>query len=221
MKTLSAFDVVGPNMIGPSSSHTAGALRISLLARNLMPSPIRAAHFVLYGSFASTYKGHGTDRALVGGVLGYQPDDFRIKESLQIAKEQGLDISFEPNFDEKELHPNTVDVHLTGADGEEVWVRGVSLGGGRAELRGIDGVEIQLTGEYSTIFIKQQDTPGVVAHIAGTLSENKINIAFMRLYREAKGAFAYTVIEADEKISPDVLKGLEAHASIHRALLIQ
>ena len=221
MKTLSAFDVVGPNMIGPSSSHTAGALRISLLARNLMPSPIRAAHFVLYGSFASTYKGHGTDRALVGGVLGYQPDDFRIKESLQLAKEQGLEISFEPNFTEKELHPNTVDVHLTGADGEKVWVRGVSLGGGRAELRGIDGVEIQLTGEYSTIFIKQLDTPGVVAHIAGTLSENKINIAFMRLYREAKGAFAYTVIEADEKISPDVLKGLEAHASIYKALLIQ
>lgn len=221
MKLISAFDVIGPNMIGPSSSHTAGALRIAELTRKLLKGEPAKVVFTLYGSFAHTYRGHGTDRALVGGVLGFGADDDRIPNSLTLAKEKGVDISFVLNTTETDVHPNTVDIDVTTDKEERMVVRGISIGGGRAELIAIDGVDIKLTGEYSTILVKQLDTQGVVTHITKCLSDNNINIAFMRLYREEKGRNAYTIIEADEVISEDVVYQIEKNPSIYSAILIE
>ena len=221
MKLISAFDVIGPNMIGPSSSHTAGALRIAELARKLLKGEPVSARFILYGSFAHTYRGHGTDRALAAGIMGFQADDERIPNSLKIAKERGVDISFEINTEEADVHPNTVDIDVTTDRDEHMVIRRISTGGGRAELSAIDGVSIRLSGEYSTILVKQLDTQGVITHIAGCLSENNINIAFMHLYREEKGRNAYTIIEADETISESVVHQIEEHPSIFSAILIE
>lgn len=221
MKLISAFDVIGPNMIGPSSSHTAGALRIAELTRKLLKGEPVKVVFTLYGSFAHTYKGHGTDRALVGGVLGFGADDDRIPNSLSLAEEKGVEISFILNKTETDVHPNTVDIDVITDKEERMVIRGISIGGGRAELTAIDGVDIKLTGEYSTILIKQLDTQGVVTHITKCLSDNNINIAFMRLYREEKGRNAYTIIEADEVISEDVVYQIEKNPSIYSAILIE
>lgn len=222
IKPLSAFDVIGPRMIGPSSSHTAGALRIALLARKLVRGEIKAVDFKLYGSFAQTYRGHGTDRALTAGILGFEADDPRVRDSLELAKEKGIDVMFSPDPEMMDIvHPNTVDIVITNDEGERITIRGVSRGGGAAELRAVDGVEIKLTGNYSTVFTQQIDRPGVLAHIASAFSDHNINIAFMRLYRENKGERAFTIVEADEEITPDVLAAIENHPSVRSAILIQ
>lgn len=155
--------------------------------------------FTLYGSFAHTYRGHGTDRALLAGVMGFAPDDLRIRDSFQIAREPGgCQYSFRIDTATEVPHPNTVGITLAGADGHSVHVTGVSIGGGSVRLRELDGVEIDLSGEYDTIVVKQYDKPGVVAFITKTLSESGVNIAFMRLYRENRGKIAYTIVEADQ-----------------------
>ncbi|MCI9529968.1 MAG: L-serine ammonia-lyase, iron-sulfur-dependent, subunit beta [Angelakisella sp.] len=220
MKDFSLFDIIGPNMIGPSSSHTAGALRIAQLARGMLPGPIVQANFTLYGSFARTYQGHGTDRALIAGVLGFSTEDSRIRDSFQWAEKMGLRYRFTLNTQEKDCHPNTVQLLLTNQQSETATVTGVSVGGGAAVITRINGVEIDLTGDYHTILVRQQDTPGVVAAITSALSEHQINIAFMRLYREARGSLAYTIIEADEAIPPAAVAQIHAHPSIQSALLI-
>ena len=124
MSFISVFDVMGPNMIGPSSSHTAGAARIAFLAQKMITPPLKKVEFILYGSFARTYKGHGTDRALLGGIMGFSTDDMRIRNSFDIAREQGIDFSFTPNEAETDVHPNTVDIHMVNEQGQEMTVRG-------------------------------------------------------------------------------------------------
>lgn len=220
MKDFSLFDIIGPNMIGPSSSHTAGALRIAQLARGMIPAPITCADFTLYGSFARTYQGHGTDRALIAGILGFSTEDSRIRDSFRWAETLGLRYSFTLNTQDQPDHPNTARILLTNQQGETASVTGVSVGGGAALITRINDVEIDLTGDYHTILVRHQDTPGVVAAITRALAENRINIAFMRLYREARGSLAYTIIEADEAIPPDAVAQIHAHPSIRSALLI-
>ena len=134
MSFISAFDVMGPNMIGPSSSHTAGAARIAFLARKMLNSTLKKVQFTLYGSFAKTYHGHGTDRALLGGIMGFGTDDMRIRDSFEIAKDIGLDFSFVPNEIETDIHPNTVDILMTNENGDHILIRGESLGGGKARI---------------------------------------------------------------------------------------
>lgn len=221
MKDISVFDVIGPNMIGPSSSHTAGALRIALLGSKLVKGEIISVKFILYGSFAETYKGHGTDRALLGGILGFDTEDYRIKDSFSIADEKKLKYTFEVNKTKKDVHPNTADIIITNDMGVITTLRGESIGGGNISIKNINGVEISLSGNYNTIVVKQKDTPGVAAHITKILSENHINIAFMRIYRESKGEFAYTIIEVDEKVSEDVVTELEKNSFIQSAMLIE
>lgn len=214
MKEISIFDVIGPNMIGPSSSHTAGALRIALLVRKLVQKPIREVRFILYGSFAQTYKGHGTDKALVAGILGMDTEDERIKDAFTYAKKEGLNYIFEPNKVKNTEHPNTVEVIVTDEQGDFTTVVGISIGGGNIRIDQINGVDVEFTGEYCTMIIKQHDMPGVVAHITQALSTYAINIAFMRLYRESKGTLAYTIIETDETIDERVQDKIREHASI-------
>lgn len=220
LKEIGIFDILGPNMIGPSSSHTAGALRIAHIARDMVYGPVAKVEFTLYGSFAHTYKGHGTDKALVGGVLGYGTDDPRIKDSFRYADEAGLSYSFIPNTEAVGFHPNTVEVKLYAADGTITAIQGASIGGGNVIIERIDGVDIHLSGDYNTILIKQADMPGIVAHIAKVLSDRNINIAFMRLYRENKGALAYTIVEADEEINAQAIAEIEQNPHIKQALLI-
>lgn len=208
------FDIIGPNMIGPSSSHTAGALRIAYLAGRLIPGGAKKVEFTLYGSFAHTYRGHGTDRALLAGIMGFGPEDLRIRDSFRIAQERGLEYRFHVDTVTTGLHPNTVGIALTGADGHTIHVTGVSVGGGSVRLRELDGVEIDLSGEYDTVVVKQYDKPGVVAYITKTLSDCGVNIAFMRLYRENRGKLAYTIVEADQPIKRETVHRIREHPDI-------
>ena len=221
MKEISVFDVIGPNMIGPSSSHTAGALKIALLAGKLATARIIKAHFLLYGSFAKTYKGHGTDRALLGGILGFSTEDSRIKDSFHYAEQAGIEYQFALNETNKDVHPNTVDITITSENGSTVCVRGVSTGGGNCRIEKIDNIDVDFTGEYTTLLIRQLDTFGVVAYITSCLSEYKVNIAFMRLYRENKGEAAYTIIETDNDIPPELLCKIEQGRDISSAMVIK
>lgn len=220
MKELSVFDIIGPCMIGPSSSHTAGALRIALLARKMVKGGVRRVTFTLYGSFARTYHGHGTDRALVAGILGFQTEDVRIKDSFSEADKAGLEYDFIIDKETKMPHPNTVDILLEGDSGRAS-VRGESIGGGEAVITRINGVEVSFNGEYSTIVIEQKDERGVLAYITRCLSDFGVNIAFSKLFREERGKTAYTIIEADNEITEAMAEKLEENPSIHSAVLIE
>jgi L-serine dehydratase len=221
MPTISIFDVIGPNMVGPSSSHTAGAVAIALLVKKMFNGPISKVEFVLYGSFAKTYKGHGTDRALLAGILGFETYDLRIRNSFELADECGLQYSFRVDEKETEVHPNTVDIHISGEKAETMSVRGVSIGGGKIKIVRINGIDVDFTGEYSTLVIRHHDYPGMVAYIATCLSERNVNIAFMRLFREQKGATAYSVVESDEEIPRELLEKLQEHPKVEDVMLIQ
>ena len=221
MAFISLFEVIGPNMVGPSSSHTAGAVSMALLARKLFPAEIKKVEFTLYGSFAKTYRGHGTDRALLGGIMGFETDDLRIRDYLSIAKARNLDYHFSIGQDTGEEHPNTADIDMTGVNGERLFVRGVSIGGGKVKIVRLNQIDVDFTGEYSTLIISQTDRPGVVAHITKVLSEREVNIAFMRLFREEKGAKAFTVVESDERIPDEVVERIRENPLVSDVMLVQ
>ena len=221
MAFISVFDVLGPNMIGPSSSHTAGAEIIAFLAQKMITPPLVRVNFTLYGSFAKTYHGHGTDRALLGGIMGFSADDTRIRDSFDIAAKRGLAYSFTPNKTKTDIHPNTVDIRMENAEGQVMTVRGESLGGGKVRIVRINGVKVDFSGEYNALIVVQQDKPGVVAHITNILSEHGVNIAFMRLFREAKGHTAYTIVESDERLPEGVSKLLRQNPNITDVMVVQ
>ena len=221
MSFISVFDVLGPNMIGPSSSHTAGACVMANLARKMLGAPLESVDFTLYGSFAKTYRGHGTDRALLGGMMGFQTDDTRIRDSFKIAEERGIGFRFIPNETETDVHPNTADMHMVGTDGRIMDVRGESLGGGKVRISRINGVDVDFSGEYSAVIVIQQDRPGVVAHITKVLSDRNVNIAFMRLFREAKGHTAYTIVESDGRLPEDAADRLRENQYVQDVMVVQ
>ena len=167
MSFISIFDVMGPNMIGPSSSHTAGAARIGFLAQKMINGPLKEVNFTLYGSFARTFKGHGTDRALLGGIMGFSTDDMRIRNSFEIAKEKGLTFSFTPNELETDIHPNTVDIHMVNNNGQEMTVRGESLGLSEKAHKGNIYISIAETfgdiGSYTRFILMDDDNSAVFA----------------------------------------------------------
>lgn len=221
MSFVSVFDVLGPNMIGPSSSHTAGAAVIAFLAHKMITPPLKKVDFTLYGSFAKTYHGHGTDRALLGGMMGFNTDDIRIRNSFQIAAERGLAYSFTPCESETDIHPNTVDIRMENARGQVMTVRGESLGGGKVRISRINGVSVDFTGDYSTVIVVQQDKPGVVAHITKVLSDSNVNIAFMRLFRESKGNTAYTIVESDGRFPEGIAEPLRNNPNVHDVMIVE
>ena len=221
MPFISVFDVLGPNMIGPSSSHTAGACVIAFLARKMLGGKPKKVEFILYGSFAKTYKGHGTDRALLGGLMGFGTDDVRIRDSFNIAKERGIEYKFTPNSEVTDIHPNTVDVCMEDEEGRSVTVRGESLGGGKVRIVKIGEVDIDFSGEYSALVLVHKDRPGVIAYTTKILCEHNINIAFMKLYRESKGNRAYTIIESDESIPKNVKDDLYKNEYISQVMIVQ
>ncbi len=221
MSFISVFDVLGPNMVGPSSSHTAGACAIAYLAQKMKTGILRQVTFTLYGSFAKTYRGHGTDRALLGGIMGFATDDIRIRDSFEIAKEQGIDYHFIINEAETDLHPNTVDIQMTDENGNVMNVRGESLGGGKVRIVRINQVRVDFTGEYNAVIIIQQDKPGVAAHITKCLGDRNVNIAYMRIFRESKGEKAYTIVESDQTLPDDLPKQIKTNSNVMAVMLIQ
>jgi L-serine dehydratase len=197
---VSLLDIIGPVMVGPSSSHTAGACRLGLLARCLVGGTPQHARVELHGSFARTGEGHGTDKAIVGGLMGFRPDDERIRDALGIAEREALDYRFEKTTlgEDNEIHPNTVRITVERDDRSSVMV-GSSLGAGRVLITEIDGYPVEVTGNYNTIVLVAEDVPGSVARIATILAEDGINIATLRLTRKERGGDAFMVIEVDEQ----------------------
>ena len=214
MEPLGLRDIIGPVMVGPSSSHTAGALRIARMARRLLSGAPARADITLYGSFAHTGAGHGTDKALVAGLLGLEADDLRIRDSFFLAKGAGLDFAFTRATDaqaeaEGVDHPNTVDLRITDATGACIDVRGVSVGGGAAAIRRIDGIDVDISGKRTSVVVNQRDERGVLAHIASCLADADVNIATTRMYRTRRGAHAYTVMEVDGAVPASARKAIE------------
>jgi len=194
---VSLLDIIGPVMVGPSSSHTAGACRLGLLARGLVGGTPQRATIELHGSFARTGEGHGTDKAIVAGLMGFRPDDDRIRDALQIAEHEGLDYRFEKTTLDEEAHPNTVRISLDRGERSAVMV-GSSLGAGRVLVTQIDGFPVEVSGNYNTIVLVAEDVRGSVATIASLLADDGLNIATLRLSRRRKGGDAFMVIEIDE-----------------------
>ncbi len=221
MTFISIFDVLGPNMIGPSSSHTAGACSIAFLAEKMLGEPVRKVNFVLYGSFSKTYKGHGTDRALLGGIMGLSTDDTRIPEAYELAKKRNIQWNFSCNETDTELHPNTVDIHLTGISGKTLSLRGESIGGGKTRIVRINGIEVDFSGEYNTLIVVHRDCIGMAANITSCLSEGNVNIAFMKLFREAKGDTAYSIVEFDGVLPESVSQKIRKQPDVENVMLIQ
>lgn len=207
------FDVLGPVMTGPSSSHTAGAVRIGLTARKLLGEPPVQAEILLHGSFAATGRGHGTDRALVAGLLGMQPDDARIPDSFSLAKQAGLSVTM-GTVNLRGAHPNTALLHLMSATGRKLEVMGASIGGGRINICQIDGITTNFGGDYNTLIVHNLDTPGHVAAVTGCLSDHGINIATMQLYRSAAGGYAVMVLECDQQVPEECIATLRAQSGI-------
>jgi L-serine dehydratase len=214
---VSLLDIIGPVMVGPSSSHTAGACRIALLGRGLVGGTPETALLELHGSFARTGEGHGTDKALAGGLLGFRPDDERLRQALEIAEREGLQYRFEKTTVEgDEVHPNTVRMTLTrGAD--RAVIVGSSLGAGRVRLSEIDGYPVEITGSYHTMVLVAEDRRGSIARIAQLLADGEINIATLRLSRRERGGDAFMVVEADDPIEETVCDSVRGLAWVRWA----
>lgn len=210
---MNIFEIIGPVMVGPSSSHTAGAARIGYVARCLLGEEIAQAEIRLYGSFLATGRGHGTDRALVGGLMGMKPDDYRLPKSIELAEEKGIQLRFGEAL-LKEAHPNTAQLLLTGASGKTLEVIGESLGGGRINIAQIDGIETNFSGENPTLIVHNLDQPGHVSEVTSMLAHKSVNIATMQLYRAGKGDRAVMVIECDQEIPQEGLDWLSRSEGI-------
>jgi len=204
MKFRSVFDIIGPVMIGPSSSHTAGAVRIGRVARQLFGRQPEHVDIHLYGSFAKTYKGHGTDVALVGGLLDYDTFDERIVHAFDHADQAGLSLDFYEEKEELE-HPNTVRLVLRSGV-EEMTLTGVSIGGGKIEITELNDYGLKLSGNGPAFFILHHDRYGAVATVASVLAEHEINISYMEVSRKVRGQTALMIIETDQSIPSEVAK---------------
>jgi L-serine dehydratase len=210
---VSLLDIIGPVMVGPSSSHTAGACRLGLIARALVGGTPDKARVELHGSFARTGTGHGTDRAIAGGLLGYQPDDVRLRDSLEAAEQAGLKISFENTKLRGDHHPNTTRITAT-REGRSAIMIGSSIGAGRIVVTAIDGFPVEVTGAYPTLVVVAHDEPGIVARLASALAEESINLATMRVSRRQKGGDAIHIYELDSAPGPAALERIRGLTAV-------
>ncbi len=213
------FDIIGPIMIGPSSSHTAGAVRLGLMARAILGEEVATAKIQLHGSFAQTYKGHGTDRALIAGIMGFLPDDERIRDALEIAKNKEIEFSFS-KVELENAHPNTAIITLGSASGRTVKIQGASIGGGNIVISAINNYSVNLSGKYPSIIIVHQDMPGVINGVTAALARFNINIAYMKVSRSERGAEALMNIEVDDDISDDSVEACEHVIGVRKVLRI-
>ena len=217
---LQVFDILGPIMIGPSSSHTAGAVRIGKYARSVLgKTPVKAV-IRFSGSFAKTYKGHGTDKAVIAGILGMDTDDSRIRNSMQIATEEGLDFTFiEEDIDG--AHPNTAEITLTDADGRSALIQGASIGGGNIVINKINDTEVSISGKSDTLVIPHDDVPGMIAVVTNILAEKGVNVHGFSLGRDRKGGIAVMTIEIDGNIDESINEAIMECPNIHASTILK
>ena len=211
---MNLFDIIGPVMVGPSSSHTAGACRIGEAARRLMAEPVAEAGLYFHGSFATTGRGHGTDRALVAGLLGMDVDDQRIPDAFDYAKKAGMNVTIGTIDLGPDAHPNSVLLKLTGTSGHHLEIIACSTGGGQVEIRDIDGLKAHFSCNHPTLIVQNNDTPGIVSFVTGLLYERRINIATIQLDRDSRGGHAVTVLELDQEVPKDILDRLNNEPAI-------
>ena len=214
MKNYSVFDILGPIMIGPSSSHTAGAARLAKVAALIAGKDIESVQFVLHGSFAKTYKGHGSDKALVAGILGMDPWDDNLKDSIAIAEKLGLVFDFVEG-DLGDVHPNTIKFIITKQNKKIVEIVGSSIGGGNIIIFEVDGESVEFTGKYPTIIINHRDIPGMISKVSTILYDENINIALMKVYRNSKGLKAAMVFETDSIVPEEVINKIKILGDIY------
>ena len=209
------FDILGPVMVGPSSSHTAGAVRIGMVARQLFGRQPERAEVYLHGSFAATGKGHGTDRALIAGLLGMMPDDMRIPDSYEVAKDMGMDFVMK-NKNIKGAHPNTAQIMMEAEGVPQMKIQAHSIGGGRICVCKLDGIAVNFSGESCTLIIRNVDEPGRIMEVAAALSKAEINVATMQVFRDKRGGTAVMVVETDQVIPQSAIDELESKPGIIR-----
>ena len=210
---MNILDIIGPVMVGPSSSHTAGAVRIGLVAGKLLAEPIKEAQIHLHGSFWATGSGHGTDRAIVAGLLGLAVDDARIPQSFELADEAGMKFSFD-HVELVDAHPNTVKLNLTGVNGSVLEVVAASIGGGRIRVCEIDGLPANFEGDYPTLIVRNIDQPGHVMEVTAMLGHKGVNIATLQLFRQSRGGQAAMVIECDQEVPAESINWLSRQEGI-------
>jgi len=205
---MNIFDIIGPVMVGPSSSHTAGAVKIGYISRKLMGEPIREANIDLYGSFLLTGAGHGTYQALLAGLMGMLPDDERIPGSIGLAREYNMTVKFGA-ADLRDAHPNSVKLNLIGDSGRDLEIVGESIGGSRINISRIDGLSANFSGDYPTLIVHNIDQPGHIAEVTSMLSHKSVNVASLHLYRENRGGHAVMILECDQEIPSECITWLE------------
>lgn len=218
MKYKSVFDIMGPIMVGPSSSHTAGAVRIGQIARRIFGMEPEEIHIHFYGSFAETYKGHATDIAVIAGLLNFETDDSRIRDAIEIAKKKGIHIKF---YTEEMVpaHPNTLQIKLVKGN-ETLELTGVSVGGGAVQITELNGFDLNLSGENPAMLIYHIDAYGVIASVAGILANYKINISKMNVSRIEKNSMALMVIETDQVIQEEILKEISMKDNVKKVYVL-
>lgn len=213
---MNVFDIIGPIMIGPSSSHTAGAARIGRITRLLLGEPVRTAHIRFHGSFAKTWQGHGADRAVIGGLLGLNVDDENLRRSRKLAAEQGMEYDISP-VQVRGAHPNTVIIEAIGGSGKTVTVQAASVGGGSVLVQYLNGMEVGFSGSKTTLIIQHKDVPGAIAKVSRLLAASRTNIATMRVFREEAGGRAVMALELDsvpEETHIDALRNVPGFDSV-------
>lgn len=216
---MQLFDIIGPIMIGPSSSHTAGAARIGRITRMLLGQEVTSADIRFHGSFAKTWAGHGTDRAVIGGLLGLQVDDERLRDSRQLAQQAGMQYSISA-VTLRDAHPNTVLIEATGKQGAHISVQAVSVGGGSIRVQYLNGLEVGFSGEHTTLVIQHRDTPGAIAKVSRLLAAAQLNIATMRVFRAEAGGRAVMALELDSAPDASLLAALRNVPAIQTVTLL-
>ena len=217
-KADSVFEVIGPIMIGPSSSHTAAAVRIGLISRAILGEPVTSALVQLHGSYALTGKGHGTDKALIAGLLGFDAADERIRDALTLAQKQGIKVEFHKVDLGDDYHPNTVRLLIAGETGAHFEITAVSVGGGNISVIELNGLQIQLSGEYHTLISIHNDRPGIVAKATALIAKHRVNISTMNVSRQRRGGLAAMAVEMDQPLPPEAAQELENEAQIVRMI---
>lgn len=217
---MNVFDIVGPIMIGPSSSHTAGAARIGKAARLLLGEEPAAASILFHGSFAKTYRGHGTDKAIIGGLLGFDPWDGRIRDSQALAQKAGIQIQITTGTID-DAHPNTALITMTGKTGKSVSLQGASVGGGNIQITRINGMDVNFSGQYPTLIVLHHDQPGVIAQVTAFVSQHRANIANFRLNRQEKGGLAIMTIEMDQTMDEASAEEIKAMPHVEDVILFK
>jgi L-serine dehydratase len=218
MRFKDVFSIIGPAMVGPSSSHTAGAVRIGRVARHILGDLPEKADILFYGSFADTYRGHGTDLAIVGGLLDFDTDDSRIPSSLAIAEHLGIDIAFKEGKGQFP-HPNTAKVIVRCGE-REVIVTGASIGGGNIEVLGVNEFDVKFTAMYPTLILFHNDRPGMIADVTRVLSRENVNIGHMSVDRKGRSGEALTVIDTDNTLTEDVIREIAQLATVRDVRLV-